>query len=83
MERVLMSVHVERVDREVVRRQIERLEDLREREILAVAEDHDVLCASTRHALHTHIRALLHLELDEAQQVLGPSEQSGCQQHTF
>ena len=43
MERVLMCVHIERVDGEVVRGQIERLENLRESEVLAVAEDDNVL----------------------------------------
>eukprot|EP00955_Chlamydomonas_euryale_P101980 365385-Chlamydomonas_euryale.AAC.1 len=50
--------HVERVDVEVVARQVERLEDLLEREVFAVAEDDDL------------IRLLAKLGLDEAQQVL-------------
>ena len=48
VERVLVRVHVERVDGEVVRRQIERLEDLREGEVLAVAVDDDVLRGQRR-----------------------------------
>lgn len=43
MERVLVRVHVKRIDREVIRRQVERLEDLLQRELLAVTENDDVL----------------------------------------
>ena len=43
MERVLMRVHVERVDGQVVGRQIKRLEDLLQRKLLAVTKDDDVL----------------------------------------
>ena len=43
VERVLVRVHVERVDREVVRGQVQRLEHLFQRQLLAVAVDHDVL----------------------------------------
>lgn len=39
MERVLMRVHVERVDREVVRREVERLEDLSEGQVRVVSVD--------------------------------------------
>jgi len=43
VERVLVGVHVKRVDREVVRRHVERLEHLAQREMLAVSEDDDFL----------------------------------------
>lgn len=34
-----MSVHVERVDREVIRREVQRLEHLAEREVSTITED--------------------------------------------
>jgi hypothetical protein len=43
VETVLMRMHVERVDGEVVRGQVQRLEDLLESELFAVAEDDDIL----------------------------------------
>lgn len=43
VERVLVGVHVKRVDREVVRSHVERLEHLAQREMLAVSEDDDFL----------------------------------------
>lgn len=72
----LVSVHVERVYRKVVRRQIERLEHLGEGEILAITMNDDFLQISrglisdncTRRS--TDIGRLLQLGLDESQQVL-------------
>lgn len=79
MERVLVRVHVERVDREIVRRQVERLEYLTQGQVFAVTEDHDLLhlvamisigVAAGARATKAYIRALLHLALDEPEHVL-------------
>lgn len=43
MERVLVRMHIERVDREIVGRQVERLEHLSQRQVLAVSENDDLL----------------------------------------
>ena len=43
VERVLVRVHVEGIDRELVRGQVQRLEHLFERQFLSVTEDDHVL----------------------------------------
>lgn len=43
VERVLVRMHIERVDREIVRCQVERLEHLSQRQMLAVSENDDLL----------------------------------------
>lgn len=53
MERVLVRVHVKRVDREVIRSETERLKDLCERQLLVVAEDDDVLLVEVRNYKYT------------------------------
>lgn len=79
MERILVSVHVERVDREVIRRQVERFEDLTQRKMFAVSENNDLLnvrvgASGRQSCVHgsdaTYIWAPLHLALDESQHVL-------------
>src|SRR5262245_55119756 len=69
MERVLVRVHVERVDAEVVGRQAQRLKHLAQREVFPVAKDDHVLAAaavSRRTAVppgRTHLGRRLHLLL--------------------
>ena len=48
VKRVRVRVHVERVDREVVRGQLQRLEHLLQRQRRAVTENHDVLPVGQR-----------------------------------
>lgn len=43
MERVLVCVHIEGIDRQVVRREVERLKNLSQREFCPVTEDYDIL----------------------------------------
>ena len=76
----MVGVHVESVDREVVSGQVERFKHLPEREVLVVAEDDHFLLTRTRKwgqlipersdSVATHLRAALHLALDETEHVL-------------
>jgi len=43
MERIRVSVHIQRVYREIISSQIERLKNLLESELCAIAEDDNVL----------------------------------------
>lgn len=82
VERILMCVHVESVNGEVVGSEVERLEHLAQGEMLSVSIDDDFLRSDNQHVSaqglidakivmkHAHIRATLHFRLDEAKHVL-------------
>ena len=46
VERILVRMHIKGVDREVVGRQVQRLEHLLQSQFLAISEDDDVLDAN-------------------------------------
>ena len=46
VERILVRMHIKRVDREIVGRQVQRLEHLLQSQFLAISEDDNVLDAS-------------------------------------
>lgn len=79
VEAVLMRVHVQRVDRQVICRQVQRLEYLPQLEVYAVSVNNDLLQegqaladrpSSCEKAEATRLRATLHLALYETQQML-------------
>lgn len=47
MEGILMCVHIKRVDREIVRSEMQGLEHLRQRQLFPVTEDDDILLGSS------------------------------------
>lgn len=70
-------MHVQCVDREVVSRELERLEDLRQCQFLTVAMNDNILNRPLRVlgdtpsvSQATHIRTVLHFVLDKSEKVL-------------
>lgn len=71
-----MGVHVQRINRQIIRRQVQTLEHLFERQLVPVSENDDFLYStrvsyvSRAAASGTDLGSLLHFTLDEPQQVL-------------
>ena len=63
MEGVLMRVHIQGVDRKIVRFQVQRLEDLRERKMLPITEDHNVLRTVSRSHTESVLPLYTHSEI--------------------